>query len=135
MKTFREYTHNLSAKPLHDSDPKDIDDTSCGIGPFRPRILQYFARIGVFVGIYGAYGLLTSTLSVYINSQASMLEKQFGFIIYDTGILMSCNDTGYLCTVIFMGYIAINVFLCLLATFSLGLLSKIALQMNDITLV
>ncbi|KAL3863311.1 hypothetical protein ACJMK2_005076, partial [Sinanodonta woodiana] len=106
MKKFKDDTKGLSAKPLHDSDLKDYDETSCGIGPFRPKSLQFFARIGVFVGIYGASGLLTSTLSVYINSQASMLEKQFGFSSYDTGILMSCNDIGYLCTVIFMGYIA-----------------------------
>ena len=35
-----------------------------------------------------------------------MLEKQFGFSSSQTGLLMSCNDIGYLCTVIFSGYIA-----------------------------
>ena len=38
--------------------------------------------------------------------QVSMLEKQFGFSSGETGILMSCNDIGYLCCVIFAGYIA-----------------------------
>ena len=38
--------------------------------------------------------------------QVSMLEKQFGFSSTQTGLLMSCNDIGYLCTVIFSGYIA-----------------------------
>ena len=35
-----------------------------------------------------------------------MLEKQFGFSSAETGLLMSCNDIGYLTCVIFAGYIA-----------------------------
>ena len=35
-----------------------------------------------------------------------MLEKQFGFSSSETGVLMSCNDIGYLSCVIFAGYIA-----------------------------
>ncbi|XP_053382888.1 solute carrier organic anion transporter family member 2A1-like [Mercenaria mercenaria] len=81
-------------------------DTQCGIGSFRPAFLQIFARIGAFVGVYGVSGLLTSTLTVYINSQVNMLEKQFGFSSAETGLLMSCNDIGFLSCVIFAGFIA-----------------------------
>ena len=35
-----------------------------------------------------------------------MLEKQFGFSSAETGLLMSCNDIGYLSCVLFAGYIA-----------------------------
>ena len=48
---------------------------------------------------------LTSLFGV-LMLQVSMLEKQFGFSSGETGILMSCNDIGYLCCVIFAGYIA-----------------------------
>ncbi|XP_045183048.2 solute carrier organic anion transporter family member 2A1-like [Mercenaria mercenaria] len=86
---------------------REVDpNTQCGIGSFRPAFLQVFARIGAFIGIYSISGLLTSTLSVYINSQVSMLEKQFGFSSAETGLLMSCNDIGFLSCVIFAGFIA-----------------------------
>ena len=35
-----------------------------------------------------------------------MLEKQFGFSSAEAGVLMSCNDIGFLCTVMFAGYLA-----------------------------
>ena len=38
--------------------------------------------------------------------QVSMLEKQFGFSSAQTGLLMAFNDIGYLCCVVFAGYIA-----------------------------
>ena len=46
------------------------------------------------------------TWSIAFPLQVSMLEKQFGFSSAETGLLMSCNDIGYLCCVIFAGYIA-----------------------------
>lgn len=105
-----EYKDNLEPKELmednkHASD-METTDQQCGLGRFRPARLQMCARIGAFIGIYGISGLLTSTLGVYINSQVSMLEKQFGFSSSESGVIMSCNDIGYLCCVIFAGYIA-----------------------------
>ncbi|XP_052765230.1 solute carrier organic anion transporter family member 2A1-like [Mya arenaria] len=87
--------------------PEDIEnDTKCGLGSFKPESLQVFARIGAFVGLYSFSGLLTQTLTTYVNSQVSMLEKQFGFSSAETGFLMSCNDIGFLLCVVFAGYIA-----------------------------
>ncbi|XP_052765367.1 solute carrier organic anion transporter family member 2A1-like [Mya arenaria] len=87
--------------------PEDIEnDTKCGLGSFKPESLQVFARIGAFVGLYSFSGLLTQTLTTYVNSQVSMLEKQFGFSSAETGFLMSCNDIGFLLCVVFAGHIA-----------------------------
>ncbi|XP_060594364.1 solute carrier organic anion transporter family member 2B1-like, partial [Ruditapes philippinarum] len=89
-----------------DTPREDDPDTQCGFGSFRPGFLQIFARIGAFVSFYSLSGLLTSTLAVYINSQVTMLEKQFGFSSAETGFLMSCNDIGFLSCIIFCGFIA-----------------------------
>ncbi|XP_060600480.1 solute carrier organic anion transporter family member 1C1-like isoform X2 [Ruditapes philippinarum] len=93
-----------------DTPREDDPDTQCGFGSFRPGFLQIFARIGAFVSFYSLSGLLTSTLAVYINSQVTMLEKQFGFSSAETGFLMSCNDIGFLSCIIFCGFIARKVF-------------------------
>ena len=50
-------------------------------------------------------GLSTSTLSTYISSQITTLERQFGFSSSVSGILLSCNDFGYLLTTLVMAYV------------------------------
>ena len=50
--------------------------------------------------------LLTSTLSVYIGSQVPALEKQFGMSSYQTGLLMSFNDIGFLTCCLFVTSVA-----------------------------
>ena len=51
-------------------------------------------------------GLSTSTLNIYISSQITTLERQFGFSSSISGILLSCNDFGYLLTTLPMAYVA-----------------------------
>ena len=50
--------------------------------------------------------LSTSTLSTYIGSQITTLERQFGFSSSVSGILLGCNDFGYLLTTLPMAYVA-----------------------------
>ena len=50
-------------------------------------------------------GLSTSTLSGYIGSQITTLERQFGFSSSVSGILLSCNDFGYLLTSLPMAFV------------------------------
>ncbi|KAL4218353.1 hypothetical protein ACF0H5_023090 [Mactra antiquata] len=94
---------DLDAVPIIDDN--DVN-SKCGFSSFRPDCLQMFANIGTFIGVFSISGLLTSTLSIYVNSQVPMLEKEFGFSSADSGLIMSCNDLGYLTCVIFAGYIA-----------------------------
>ncbi|VDI78736.1 solute carrier organic anion transporter family, member 2B, partial [Mytilus galloprovincialis] len=49
---------------------------------------------------------MTSTLSVCIASQIATIEKQFGFASTQSGLLMSCNDIGYLAVTLFVSYFA-----------------------------
>ncbi|ESO83135.1 hypothetical protein LOTGIDRAFT_197485 [Lottia gigantea] len=62
--------------------------------------------MGCFAGIYGLSGIMTSSLQIYINSQITTLEKQFGLSSTVSGLILSSNDIGYLLTTLFMSYIA-----------------------------
>lgn len=81
-------------------------DEQCGVPCCRPSVLQRCARIGVFVAFYCPASLCTSAISVYMSSQITTLEKQFGFTSAQSGFLMSCNDIGFLLTTIFVANLA-----------------------------
>lgn len=82
------------------------DDMLCGIGPFKSQCIQTCARMGCFVFAYSACGLMTSILSLYIVSQITTIEKQYGLSSAQSGFLLSCNDIGYLLTTLFASYFA-----------------------------
>ena len=82
------------------------DDMVCGMGSCKPGFMQVFARMGAFTAIYSLSGLTTSSLSIYIISQITTIEKQFGFSSAQSGFLMSCNDIGFLITTLFFSYLA-----------------------------
>ncbi|XP_046583949.1 solute carrier organic anion transporter family member 2A1-like [Haliotis rubra] len=96
--------YDMAKKP--DKEVKSEDEVYCGIGGCRPNALKCCATMSVFSAMYSLSGLLTSTVSIYINSQITTLEKQFGFSSSVSGFLLSCNDIGYLMTTIAMSYIA-----------------------------
>ncbi|KAK3087391.1 hypothetical protein FSP39_005301 [Pinctada imbricata] len=89
----------LKGDPEYESE--DEKDTECGIGSFRPNFLQAFANVNAFVGAYSFIGLISQTLSVYVNSQVPALEKQFGLNSAESGLVMSFNDIGFFTTVLF----------------------------------
>lgn len=81
-------------------------DTRCGFWMFQASWLQPCARIETFTGLYSVAALITSTLNVYVNSQITTLERQFGFSSTQTGIIMAANDLGFLVCVLFLSYSA-----------------------------
>ncbi|XP_071101395.1 solute carrier organic anion transporter family member 2A1-like [Haliotis cracherodii] len=95
-----------------DNTGNDVDNNeqpelaSYGDGGTRPTCLQRLANINVFTGTISITVLLTSTLSTYVNSQVTTLEKQFGLSSSETGFLMASNDIGYITVGIFISYFA-----------------------------
>lgn len=81
-------------------------DMLCGIGPLKFDCMQVCARMGMFVGVYSISALVTSVLTMYIASQITTIEKQFGLNSSQSGFLLSCNDLGYLLTTLFASYFA-----------------------------
>ncbi|KAK6167390.1 hypothetical protein SNE40_021429 [Patella caerulea] len=84
----------------------DDPDTECGMGSCKPNKLKCCATMGCFTAVYGLSGLVTSSLQIYINSQITTIERQFGFSSSVSGLILSSNDIGYLLTTLFMSYIA-----------------------------
>jgi len=82
----------------------DIETTGCGIGRCRLQSLQCCATIFCFTAFYCFSSLTTSTLQIYISSQITTLERQFGFTSLQSGMLLSCNDAGYLLVTLFVSY-------------------------------
>ena len=81
-------------------------DMMCGIGPCKFGFMQTCGKMGVFAGVYSFSGLITSVLSMYIVSQITTIEKQFGLNSSHSGFLLSCNDLGFLLTTLFASYFA-----------------------------
>ncbi|KAL4239396.1 hypothetical protein ACF0H5_000213 [Mactra antiquata] len=76
----------------------------CGIGRCEPSLLRKWANIKCFTGVYSVTGLLTASLSMYIISQITSIEKQFGLSSSKTGYLMACNDIGYSLCILIASY-------------------------------
>lgn len=85
-----------------ESDTVRGESTDCGIGNFRPKCLQYFGNINVFVGVYSVVVMASQTLNIYINTQVPNLERQFGLNSAQTGLAMAFNDIGYFAIVLFI---------------------------------
>ncbi|XP_036354665.1 solute carrier organic anion transporter family member 2A1-like [Octopus sinensis] len=91
---------NVVKPDFFDTDP----DYLCGIGNFRPKQLQHFTNIYFFIIFYAGPALVTSTLTSYIISQVTALERQFGFSSANSGFLLACNDIGFLSTVLLVSH-------------------------------
>ena len=60
--------HKYTMANDNDKD-ENYKEAECGIGSFKPSALRMCANMTVFTGVYSVSGLLTSTLSSYVNSQ------------------------------------------------------------------
>lgn len=114
-KTIQFNSKTTSLTDVTDNNPGGLEaeglggleaDTRCGLLGCRPLFLQNFAKVACFTPVYGFAGLVTSTLSVYVNSQVTTLERQFGFSSNQTGLIMAANDIGFLVFVLFVSYLA-----------------------------
>ena len=83
--------------------------SDCGLFGCKPKCMRKFASVNWFTGVYSITGLLTSSLSMYVVSQVSTIERQFGLSSSKTGYLMACNDIGYCVTILIAGYFASRV--------------------------
>ncbi|XP_067667640.1 solute carrier organic anion transporter family member 2A1-like [Haliotis asinina] len=94
-------------KTMDDTKPADDNDvfhSHCGAGSCRPRALQCFKNVLSFSIFYGLSAMITQSLTIYIVSQITALEKQFNLNSTTTGIILGCNDIGFVCAVIFISH-------------------------------
>ena len=84
----------------------ETKEPMCGIACCKPSFLRPMASIKWFTGFYSFAGLLVASLSMYIVSQITTIEKQFGLSSSQTGTLMACNEIGYCFTILLAGHFA-----------------------------
>ncbi|XP_061179570.1 solute carrier organic anion transporter family member 1C1-like [Saccostrea echinata] len=96
---------NHSTEAEESRDRINPADTACGIGPCRPRFIQCCAHLLPFSFIFGFQTMLTGSLSFYLSSQITTIEKQFDISSTDSGIILAGNDIGFLVSVLFMSYL------------------------------
>ncbi|GAB0098810.1 solute carrier organic anion transporter family member 5A1 [Sergentomyia squamirostris] len=78
----------------------------CGFFTCRPRAIQRFARIKVFVFLLSILVTLQQALSSgYINSVITTIEKRFDIPSSYSGVIASSYEIGNVITVIFVSYL------------------------------
>ncbi|OWF41742.1 solute carrier organic anion transporter family member 2A1-like [Mizuhopecten yessoensis] len=82
------------------------EEVLCGLYGLKISSLQCFANVQSFTFFYGLAGLMTQTLTFYVNSQVPNMEKQFGLSSAESGLLMSFNDIGFLLCSLFISSLA-----------------------------
>lgn len=93
-------------KPSHESHDDNYTSADCGILNFRPKIIQKFARIKIFVLLLSILVTLQQALSSgYINSVITTIEKRFEIPSSLSGLIASSYEIGNVITVIFVSYL------------------------------
>ncbi|XP_041361798.1 solute carrier organic anion transporter family member 2A1-like [Gigantopelta aegis] len=100
---------NSNSKSENDSNKRvlevnDDDITSCGVGRCRPKRLAWLANINTFTFVFSLSLMPLTAMEVYIGSQISSIEKQFGLNSTTIGALIGCFELGFLVTVLPFGH-------------------------------
>lgn len=91
---------------LNDDDDDLLRSQDCGILGCRPRSVQKFARIKIFVLLLSMLVTLQQALSSgYINSVITTIEKRFEIPSSYSGLIASSYEIGNVITVIFVSYL------------------------------
>lgn len=77
----------------------------CGMGSCHPSALSACASMFSFVAFFSFACLITQSLTSYVTSQLTTLERQFGLSSSESGFLITANEIGFLCAVLFLSYL------------------------------
>ncbi|XP_071107743.1 solute carrier organic anion transporter family member 3A1-like [Haliotis cracherodii] len=105
-------------------------------GPRR----RCFNNVLLFTAVFSVACLVLEAVKSYTVSQITSLEKQFGLSSTKSGLLLSCNEIGYLSTIFFFSHFGGRRFIprilsCALAVYGLAsLMSGLLHFMNPVSL-
>jgi len=77
-------------------------ETQCGLGPWRPKFLQFFASKKVYMFFYGVIGIIKGMQYTYLSAMLSTLERKFGIKSKETAYLMSGNEIAQILFLFFL---------------------------------
>lgn len=76
----------------------------CGTKSCQPKCLQCCVNIKVFTFFVSISSLLSFSLTMYLSSQVTAIEKHFNFNSSQSGFLLCSNDIGFLVSVLIFSY-------------------------------
>ncbi|XP_014246660.1 solute carrier organic anion transporter family member 5A1 isoform X2 [Cimex lectularius] len=82
------------------------NDTTCGVGCFKGKLLQRFANKKAYVFLYGLLGCVLSAAYSYFNGTITTLEKRFRIPTKTTGVITVGNDISTLFVSMVLSYYA-----------------------------
>ncbi|CAG5127388.1 unnamed protein product, partial [Candidula unifasciata] len=94
----RTVTENTEQQTEHPGDTYEYG--VFGLGACKPKWSQRLANLNVFVVVYGVAGIWMITLSGFLGSQVTSIERHLGISSSKTGFILSSNEIGYLVFVI-----------------------------------
>ena len=77
-------------------------ETQCGLGPWRPKFMQFFASKKVYMFFYGMIGIIKGMQYTYLSAMLSTLERKFGIKSKETAYLMSGNEIAQILFLFFL---------------------------------
>ncbi|XP_048256972.1 solute carrier organic anion transporter family member 5A1-like [Haliotis rufescens] len=106
----------------------------------RGRRRRCFNNVLLFTAVFSVSSLVLEAVKYHTVSQITSLEKQFGLSSTKSGLLLSCNEIGYLSTIFFFSHFGGRRFIprilsCALAVYGLAsLMSGLLHFMNPVSL-
>lgn len=85
-----------------------MDDVRCGIGGCYLQCCRICAKLSVFTAICSLSSLFSHAITMYISSQIPVLEKQFHLRSSKSGFIISCNEIGFLLTILLASHFGKN---------------------------
>ncbi|XP_065302928.2 solute carrier organic anion transporter family member 74D-like [Dermacentor albipictus] len=81
---------------VRDAGADDADDASrlCGVGRFRPRALQVFARPQLFTLLYSAVSILQNAHFYYFFAIMSTLQRRYGLSSWSITVILFADSAS-----------------------------------------
>ncbi|XP_012935725.1 solute carrier organic anion transporter family member 1B3 [Aplysia californica] len=85
-------------KANEDEDEEEITDYDkgkFGIGPCKPKRLQFLSNLWAFVFLYGPFALWSVAVVPFVRSQVTNIERHFKISSSKMGVVFSVDEIGY----------------------------------------
>ncbi|TNN06415.1 Solute carrier organic anion transporter family member 5A1 isoform 3 [Schistosoma japonicum] len=97
---------NLKRQGISKTTSEIVDySLYCGIYKWRPSCLRSSGNIIAFLAAACFISCLQASFSGYTSSQVTTLEKRFAIGSSVIGVINSCFEVGYICSVIYVSYV------------------------------
>lgn len=90
--------------PTREEDQLEVDNMACGLGPCKPRWIQFFASKQAFLVTFCITWVLQGMFYTYFVSVITTIEKLFKLQSKTTGFIMSATEIGQIGSSLLLTY-------------------------------